>query len=1316
MKCLHGGCLDDPETLHQLVIQMLKEKGVQFKFETPKPLKKIIAPFSTPGNNPKKATPLEGRIFGRKLKDLTKSLVQSEDEDLDMLVPRIVVSACNFIEEHIATEGIYRMSGSQARQKAIRKEMESNDTYFQDLLPIPSVLDVANLLKQFLRELPISLIPQPFHSLLCSSLNEDCLLLAILLLPPDHLACLSFLMKHLSKIADAANLNKMTASNLAIVLTPNLLRTIDSTVSNQMLKEKKPRDPNSTKLKLHTEIVQLLIDNCESVGILAAEVQERYNSRVSAPSSGFTSMSEDNLDEESGRAGRRRSKKKHTRQRSGSLSRVLSQMGKNLQKAMGRQSQTPGGAKLEKQGSVHSTPLPQFGGTPDYPSPRAGETDKMLVKRKAPGYHESSPGSKKRTFESTFTPKIRPRSFSVKRFKRKKSEGKLKSINRDGMITGRDSPMRAMTTSTAPAAAFNINSPLVRVSRIETRGSLARSPSLKQPIKLDYEDTVDVETMSLPERGEALVMDLETETIISSESMSTEVETQFAIAMQRSGEMSRATRDTARQMDRIRRRSSERKSENARKPRSPSERRIGVLRKRSKEREEKLAAASLNGINPKEGPSKSPNFKPALTPIDLQHRPSIKLGRGRPNSTSVGLGKSTVVYLEGGSTPCEKRKVARNDGRDKPEPVKGVHSPKEKSKLSTGESLVSLKNDLNKMLESFGSFENEENNSSRENILITEGFDEVFEAVKISTDEVDAISKENAVLSLSTRMENISFHSNSPPTQDFHNSYEKASVDAFVQSSPVTRSQLRRQSHSFEFPRPPPIESSSSRHPIDLRRQSSAFEFRSNSLPSVGSPNVPIYENFSRDATIRDSLRRKNSSVRDLIKRLEGDTKSLLSSRKVSTEVLSRTSSKTSIGSRSKSSLGSDISMRPPTILDAKITEECPSDSDGDSWVDASAFFKNVQEAEIPQQCGRSSIVKMRQEMKGRVQDAATKFGGAGQTPMKLTASARRQSARLGTSMTPAGNRFPGHSTIIKTPANQNRRSTLTGIRTSIRVNNVPIMPSSVFKDASPSYANPTISSQIKEKPKSPLFSDQNSIKGKSPSFDHSNERLSEHVTSRKSNNVLLGGNLERKPKERSQSTKGNKVDRKGSYNSRDLKPRDKVERSTSGNARDRKANVKRNKSAADRRVQGIKKKKSNERRYLTIGYVGEVTRSPLKERQNLPINIRRSQSDQTPNRYVSLEDKAITRAMYRAEEELKSVAIMADIARKHSLKSDMIMSPMRGVVVSEGCETPLSKVRRAQSDRASPRSVRALKQSGERPGKTTGKSKYVNSPRRQRM
>merc|ERR1719341_1339449 len=107
----------------------------------------------------------------------------------------------------------------------------------------------------------------------------------------------------------------------------------------------------------------------------------------------------------------------------------------NIQKAMGRNSSTPR-SKIDP-ASIHSTPLPQFGGTPDYPSPRATN-----AKRKATGDHELSPNSKqqKRTFESTFTPKMRTRTFSVKRFKRRKSEGKLKGPKESLLIHVKNSP------------------------------------------------------------------------------------------------------------------------------------------------------------------------------------------------------------------------------------------------------------------------------------------------------------------------------------------------------------------------------------------------------------------------------------------------------------------------------------------------------------------------------------------------------------------------------------------------------------------------------------------------------------------------------------------------------------------------------------------------------------------------------------------------------------------------------------------------------------------------------------------------------------
>ena len=38
-------------------------------------------------------------------------------QDVDVLVPKLIVSACKYIEDNVEIEGIYRLSGSAARQK-----------------------------------------------------------------------------------------------------------------------------------------------------------------------------------------------------------------------------------------------------------------------------------------------------------------------------------------------------------------------------------------------------------------------------------------------------------------------------------------------------------------------------------------------------------------------------------------------------------------------------------------------------------------------------------------------------------------------------------------------------------------------------------------------------------------------------------------------------------------------------------------------------------------------------------------------------------------------------------------------------------------------------------------------------------------------------------------------------------------------------------------------------------------------------------------------------------------------------------------------
>ena len=134
---------------------------------------------------------------------------------------RVFVESVHFLERNVTYEGIFRKTGSVTRQKAIRvsqsekgereagerererrrrREGERGCNSFLlsstqaalssgSLLDTSNVHDVANLLKQYLRELPSSLLRgEEFTSVFEDSHGkEQNILLACLLLPQTHL-------------------------------------------------------------------------------------------------------------------------------------------------------------------------------------------------------------------------------------------------------------------------------------------------------------------------------------------------------------------------------------------------------------------------------------------------------------------------------------------------------------------------------------------------------------------------------------------------------------------------------------------------------------------------------------------------------------------------------------------------------------------------------------------------------------------------------------------------------------------------------------------------------------------------------------------------------------------------------------------------------------------------------------------------------------------------------------------------------------------------------------------------------------------------
>ena len=210
-----------------------------------------------------------------------------------------------------------------------------------------------------------------------------------------------------------------------------------------------------------------------------------------------------------------------------------------------------------------------------------------------------------------------------------------------------------------------------------------------------------------------------------------------------------------------------------------------------------------------------------------------------------------------------------------------------------------------------------------------------------------------------------------------------------------------------------------------------------------------------------------------------------------------------------------------------------------------------MQQAHLPQ-CGRSSIVKIRTEHRGRVLDSVTKFSGpASSTPLRRGAppGSRRISARMGVCATPT----------LPPPA-VHRRQTLTGIKTS------------AGSRPSGHYTAPTISTLAKQRDKSPIAPLKPRVKG-SPI---------------KLSNTLAAG--KRSPRHSSGSKRS--LERKKSEPKEEGK-RGVVRRTSSNTAPARKGSV------------GGRGRRRDDRRFLTIGY-NEDVRSPLRECQNIHANVKR--------------------------------------------------------------------------------------------------------------
>jgi len=172
------------------------------------------------------------RVFGANLGDSDCCKVTLDcNPGVQLEVPRIVVTCCNFIQTHgLQTCGIFRVSGSLKRIASLQALMETDPNSDIDLKALGfTPFDVAGLLTRYLKSLPEPVIPlsqfqyfrDGFH--LCTEKRLELYRDLIHQLPRANFHLLLYLLTFLSELSTHSELTKMPAVNLAAVFQPSVL-------------------------------------------------------------------------------------------------------------------------------------------------------------------------------------------------------------------------------------------------------------------------------------------------------------------------------------------------------------------------------------------------------------------------------------------------------------------------------------------------------------------------------------------------------------------------------------------------------------------------------------------------------------------------------------------------------------------------------------------------------------------------------------------------------------------------------------------------------------------------------------------------------------------------------------------------------------------------------------------------------------------------------------------------------------------------------------------------------------------------------------
>ncbi|KAI8612854.1 Rho GTPase activation protein [Chytriomyces sp. MP71] len=155
-------------------------------------------------------------------------------DDATVRIPKFVELCIQRMRNlDMSVEGVFRKNGNIRRLKETAELFDLNPTL--DRLDEESSIQVAALLKKFLRDMPDPLLTSKLHPLFIASQNFDdpnlkkrVLHLLCCLLPRQNLDLLQILLQFMRYVAQFKETNKMDIPNLATVIAPNILYSVNT--------------------------------------------------------------------------------------------------------------------------------------------------------------------------------------------------------------------------------------------------------------------------------------------------------------------------------------------------------------------------------------------------------------------------------------------------------------------------------------------------------------------------------------------------------------------------------------------------------------------------------------------------------------------------------------------------------------------------------------------------------------------------------------------------------------------------------------------------------------------------------------------------------------------------------------------------------------------------------------------------------------------------------------------------------------------------------------------------------------------------------